>query len=137
VCQPAIGGNCFNGVIDGNETGIDCGGSCLKCTGDPCGLDAECSSGSCGFILPVCMPPSHCYDGQHDGIETDVDCGAECAPTLQCANGQSCHFNSDCTSGKCANTQLCAPVPQNCSDGVLDADEDGIDCGGSCPIDCP
>src|SRR5664279_3914376 len=51
VCEPPIGGDCFDGVVDGDETHIDCGGSCLKCTNDACATDAECASGSCGFIL--------------------------------------------------------------------------------------
>ena len=136
-CAPPLGGNCFNGVRDGDETQIDCGGSCLACTGDACSIDADCASGSCGYILPVCMPPAQCYDGQFDGTESDIDCGGACAPTQKCPNQASCYVNSDCESGLCASGQFCAPVPQNCSDGVLDGDELETDCGGSCPFVCP
>lgn len=47
---------CFNGVQDGTETGIDCGG-------------------------PDCAPCATCDDGIQNGGETGVDCGGpDCAP---------------------------------------------------------
>ncbi len=39
---------CFNGVRDGDEDGIDCGGaSCGECGGGACATGADCSSGIC------------------------------------------------------------------------------------------
>ncbi len=55
--EPGSGGNasCFNGVQDGDETGVDCGGSCAPC--------------------PTCD------DGIQNGGETGVDCGGpDCEP---------------------------------------------------------
>ncbi|UCE93700.1 MAG: hypothetical protein JSV73_13030 [Flavobacteriaceae bacterium] len=47
---------CFNGIQDGTETGIDCGG-------------------------PDCAPCPTCDDGIQNGGETGVDCGGpDCAP---------------------------------------------------------
>ncbi len=46
---------CSNGVLDGDETGIDCGGSCTACTTAP-----------------------SCTNGIKDGTETGVDCGGTC-----------------------------------------------------------
>ncbi|MCR4278839.1 MAG: Ig-like domain-containing protein [bacterium] len=45
--------SCFNAVQDGDETGLDCGGTintpgyCGACSGGSCSVNAECSSGVC------------------------------------------------------------------------------------------
>ena len=40
--------SCDDGVKNGNEGGIDCGGSCsLKCDGQACLLDQECQNNYC------------------------------------------------------------------------------------------
>ena len=40
--------NCSDGVRDGNETDIDCGGSCLDCgNGLACSVNGDCQSGQC------------------------------------------------------------------------------------------
>jgi len=45
--------SCFDGIQNGAETGIDCGGSCMPCT---------------------------CFNGIKDGNEECIDCGLECTP---------------------------------------------------------
>ncbi len=42
-----IAGTCGDAVRDGDETGIDCGGSCLPCAGAPCSDATGCASGAC------------------------------------------------------------------------------------------
>lgn len=72
--------------------------------------------------------PSHCLNGYLDFDETDVDCGGlDCDP---CDLFQGCILDSDCISGYCANGICRSP---SCSDGVMNGDETGTDCGGSCP----
>jgi hypothetical protein len=40
--------SCSDGLEDGDETGVDCGGShCLKCTGETCMGYSECKSQDC------------------------------------------------------------------------------------------
>jgi len=39
--------SCSDGIQNGTETGVDCGGSCLQCNGGSCASNAACSSGSC------------------------------------------------------------------------------------------
>jgi len=39
--------HCFNGVQDGDETGLNCGGSCGACAGAACSAGSECASGVC------------------------------------------------------------------------------------------
>jgi hypothetical protein len=47
VSDPACN-HCHDGIKNGGETGMDCGGSqCLACKGAACSADAECASGSC------------------------------------------------------------------------------------------
>lgn len=51
-------GHCDSGVLDGDETDVDCGGSCSGCgTGDTCSADADCDSGSCTGAQCDAPPP--------------------------------------------------------------------------------
>ncbi len=56
---------CNDGIQNGDETGIDCGGSCPPCTVEPT-----------------------CNDGIQNGDETGVDCGGSCPNS--CGTGGSC-----------------------------------------------
>lgn len=47
---------CFNGVLDGDETGLDCGGSCGACGGGSCTEGGACASGVCSGGLCVEQP---------------------------------------------------------------------------------
>ncbi len=48
---------CNDGIKNGDETGVDCGGSC-----------------------PACPTTPTCNDGIQNGTETGVDCGGNCSP---------------------------------------------------------
>ncbi|MFO7563917.1 MAG: hypothetical protein R6X02_14820 [Enhygromyxa sp.] len=53
--------SCFNGVQDGDETDVDCGGSCgdTCLDGDLCMVDGDCITGLCNTGVckdPVCNP---------------------------------------------------------------------------------
>jgi hypothetical protein len=171
TCVPAT---CFDGKQDGDETGVDCGGSCFACPGTLCEQDVGCASELCqgGDGGPrVCV--TTCTDGVQDGDETDVDCGGGLCPG--CAAGETCKVSTDCAAmlacfhgvcrspaceqpgdcgqqgcGACADTVCTAGsacwsgccnergqcCPDTCVDGVLDGTETGIDCGGLC-AGCP
>ncbi len=75
---------CTDGVQNGTETGVDCGGSCSAC------------------VTPTCS------DGVKNGTETGVDCGGSCAAcaTGQ-ANGTTCTAGTQCTSGNCVDGVCC------------------------------
>ncbi|GAA4278077.1 hypothetical protein GCM10022259_28020 [Aquimarina mytili] len=49
--------SCNDGIQNGNETGVDCGGTC-----------------------PPCQTQPTCNDGIQNGNETGIDCGGSCAP---------------------------------------------------------
>jgi len=125
----SLGPTCSNGIKDGSETDIDCGGLCTtKCAnGKHCLVGNDCQSGVCTATL--CQAPS-CSDGIKNGSETDVDCGGSCA---KCADGLHCLGGSDCQSGVCSGTFCQVPT---CFDAVKNGSETDVDCGGSCSSKC-
>jgi hypothetical protein len=140
VCAAGICQNptCADTVKNGDETGTDCGGSCVaegKTCGDgtPCTEPTDCTSGLCDLI---CVPP-HCTNADIDGGETDLNCGGpDCAP---CADGSDCTAAGDCLSGVCGVANSCVSPPCQCQapacdDGLHNGDETGVDCGGSCAL---
>lgn len=75
---------CTDGFWNGDETGIDCGGSCPEVCPTP---DPNCSDGilnqdetaiDCGGVCDPCIVPPACDDGVQNGTETGVDCGGSC-----------------------------------------------------------
>ncbi len=94
--------SCTDGIQNGNETGVDCGGS-------------DC---------PACPT---CTDGMQNGDETGVDCGGSCIPCSTCTDGVQ---NGNETGVDCGGSDC--PVCPTCSDGIQNGDETGIDCGGFC-----
>ncbi len=75
---------CINGIQDGDETGVDCGGAfcppCPTCddgiqNGDETGVD-------CGGL--VCDACPTCDDGILNGNEVEIDCGGPDCPECPC-----------------------------------------------------
>ena len=122
------GPSCDNGIQDGDETDVDCGGSCPETCddGEMCMEDEDCTSEVCGDD-ETCQSPT-CRDGVQNGDETGVDCGGSCDP---CPSGRDCEDDDDCKSGVCVDG-MC--VPPACDDEVQNGDETDVDCGGgTCP----
>jgi len=81
-----IPGTCFDGAMNGNETGVDCGGDCQPCptcddgimNGNETGID-------CGG--PECEEcPETCDDGILNNGEEEIDCGGpNCEPCITAA----------------------------------------------------
>lgn len=72
--------SCDDGVRNGDEAAIDCGGSCPACSsGSACTNPVECDSSVC--LDGVCQPAT-CEDGVRNGDEAGVDCGgsSDCGP---------------------------------------------------------
>jgi hypothetical protein len=128
---PMNPGNCGDGVQDGVETDLDCGGaSCSACDiGRSCIADTDCSSGNCTNGVCVRALPFTCSDGFYNGDETlHIDCGGSC---LACTT-EMCSADSDCASGMCDTVASACLPPITCYDGIKDGDEPSVDCGGSC-----
>jgi len=129
--MPSTGGgevtaipSCTDGLSNGAESDVDCGGECGPCaTGLQCEAAGDCASGVCDDS--VCTEVS-CDDGFTNGSEADVDCGGSCSP---CAEGLACTTGDDCASGVCAEAACNAPA---CDDGLTNGVETALDCGGPC-----
>jgi hypothetical protein len=69
---------CNDGIQNGNETGVDCGGpDCAPCATCNDGVQNGNETGvDCGG--PDCVPCATCNDGIQNGDETGVDCGGSC-----------------------------------------------------------
>lgn len=124
---------CNDGIQNGNETGVDCGGSCEDCPPVPT-CDDGIQNGSetgvdCGGSCAACPT---CNDGVKNGNETGVDCGGSCTP---CAVTPTCNDgiqNGNETGVDCGgNCAPCEAVP-TCNDGIQNGNETGVDCGGNC-----
>ena len=73
---------CDDGVKNGGETDMDCGGGsksgCGACDdGKGCLLPGDCKSEVC--VVARCAEPT-CHDGVKNGAETGVDCGGGACP---------------------------------------------------------
>ena len=127
---------CTDGIQNGDETGVDCGGSCSACepaptctdgiqNGDETGVD-------CGGSCSACEPAPTCTDGIQNGDETGVDCGGSCSacePAPTCTDGIQ---NGDETGVDCGGSCSACESAPTCTDGIQNGDETGVDCGGSC-----
>lgn len=113
VCPPA---HCDNGVRDADEEDVDCGGGCsVRCTNDP---------------LPTCS------DGMKNQNETGVDCGGVCQACAAVATCEDRVQNQGETGVDCGGP--CSPCPpeETCADKIQNQNETGVDCGGVCDA-CP
>ena len=118
---------CTDKLRDGDESDIDCGGSCrAKCANNrQCLVSSDCKTSYC--VNNVCRS-GNCTDGYQNQGETDVDCGGNCP--AKCDLHSKCVKNSDCTTNLCSDGYCAAEGP--CSNKQLDNGETDIDCGGLC-----
>ena len=121
---------CDDGTMNGDETGVDCGGThCKKCNGDACALAADCGSANCVdgvccnmACTATCMACnvagsvgtcSNLPAMQDDPLAQMACTGLQtCDGTGGCKlkNGSPCNGNNQCVSGKCGgNPKVCQP----------------------------
>ena len=124
---------CSNGIKDGIETDIDCGGTmCGSCAeGQKCAADTDCNTGFCDPDKKVCaiktcetnedcggdatckdgacIPAPTCSDNIKNQDESDVDCGGPCD---KCENGKTCASDKDCATGECTNGVCTGEKPE-------------------------
>ncbi|NOY90150.1 MAG: hypothetical protein GXP55_02995 [Deltaproteobacteria bacterium] len=116
--------HCSDGRRSGDETDVDCGGTCVGCeAGVSCAFNRDCASGIC--MGAVCQSGA-CSDGITNGDETDTDCGGSCPNS--CRVGASCALDADCIDRAC-RAEIC--VVAACVDGALSDTETDVDCGGA------
>jgi hypothetical protein len=111
--------SCTNAIKDGDEIGVDCGGTCTTlCTGAGCTKADECASGKC--------------ENSACGAKDGKPCGVGTTTPL-CENGQPCELDKDCKSLTCvgATCALTPDSPPGPADGKKNNGETDIDCGGA------
>lgn len=123
-----------NGVKDGDETDVDCGGASSPACDDgkQCVTPEDCTSSVC--TGGVCQAPS-ATDGVKNGDETGKDCGGAKAP--KCATGEGCLGDGDCDAVRCdtTGTKTCKAPAKD--DGLKNGTETDVDCGGGAPTNAP
>jgi len=117
--------SCFDGIKNGKETHLDCGGpDCGACLAQPCDPQNGCGNHSiCAAADNICCDTA-CADkceacvgaktGEPDGTCAPIPSGTD--PDGECATAGGC----GATPGKC-----------RCQDGVKNGDESDVDCGGT------
>lgn len=69
---------CTDNVQNGDETGVDCGGSCAPCPTCYDNIQNQGETGvDCGGPCTACPT---CFDNIQNGDETGIDCGGSCSP---------------------------------------------------------
>jgi hypothetical protein len=118
---------CFDGLQDGYETDVDCGGlTCAPCAVDQhCLSPFDCTTGFCdnGFCK---FPPAFCGDGFCDAAagESETTCPQDC----------QFGFCGDGICGAFENPFVCPnDCPSFCGDGFCVPPEST----DTCPMDCP
>ncbi len=96
-----------------------------------------CAAGAACDGLCQCNPGGGCDD--NGDCVTDVQCSqSECGgPTGVCTTSSQCGPGFDCTGGTCQSHCVLNPhapecLPPHCGNGVKDAGETDVDCGGAC-----
>ena len=164
-CGQGATPTCSDGIQNGSETGVDCGGSCPAC---PCygtalalsitldNYPTETSwriTNSSGSTVASGGPYT---SGQRNTtVNTNINLAAgnytftmldSYGDGICCSYGNGSYTLSDGAStiatggafGTSESTPFCtggAPAP-TCTDGIQNGNETGVDCGGSCPA-CP
>jgi hypothetical protein len=118
---------CSDGIRNGDETGVDCGGpDCKACAGDPCAKPEDCAGGfCCGGVCADCAEDQVCLAGTT---------GTCCTPKLICKSGE---IVDDCGTEV---GEKCPPPPatQACLNPELDnrcCPDESCMCG--CDECCP
>ena len=125
LCQPP---SCSDGVKNGDETDVDCGGSCgPTCRhSEPqqkCLVPGDCISGTCSESAP----------GGGTGGSGGGGSGGSSAMGGAGSGGSSGGSGGGIDAGA-GGLLWCQPP--SCSDGVKNGDETDVDCGGSCGPTC-
>ncbi len=117
-CETPALNCCKNGKKDGDEFGVDCGGSCPPCCGDG-KKNANEKEVDCGGGCSKCPT---CYNKKKEGIELGIDCGGECW-----AVGRFCPSHCPGAPLPAPNNWIVSPNPNNLCVVPYNAG------GGSCP----
>lgn len=145
VVKVLEGRSCFDGIMNGQETDVDCGGpECRACfPGNGCQEDSDCDS-TRNCLIPYCDASQTCaVDSSTCECNEDSDCndGVACT-TDYCSNYScfnlstddcECRFKSDCDDSDPCTDDSCSPDSYTCEHAPKSSctacETDG-DCGG-------
>lgn len=128
--------SCFNGVMDGLETGPDCGGDsqsneyCGACDGTSCSTNDDCSSGQCEDGVCVSLPvinavtPSNGAPGTWVTLSGTSFGNFSGSVTFTGAAGPVQAVLANCNNSW-SNTQIIVVVPEAAEDGPITILTDG------------
>ncbi len=143
---------CSNGVRDGGEAGVDCGGTCPSAcpNGTACFSPTQCTSGACvdGFCCNeacggLCRSCRQTRTGQPDGTCANVTNGTDPDGECSAESTTSCGRTGMCFNGACglhpAGTVCAAPTCSGSTQSNADTcngtgtcvDGGSASCGGS------
>jgi len=108
VCDQhhCVAANCTDKTLNGDETDVDCGGSCTPCENDKtCKSGPDCASGYCkdGKECKPCEADDHCPEA--DFCDDEVKDKGVCKPDLEV--GGECNSKGQCKSGYCVDGYCC------------------------------
>jgi len=124
------GPNCSDGILNGTETDVDCGGSCAACgVGQTCGSPNDCGAAEVSDWSECVFPADACAESgtQMRTVKSypcvESICGENTEEELQncarqtagmvCDDGNPC-THGQCAGGDCASQPFCAGTTQNC-----------------------
>ncbi len=128
---------CGNGLLDGDETDVDCGGdTCSPCAlAQSCEIFSDCESQAC--VGKLCIDPECLEDQDCDGLDDACSQGV-CLPNFTCSaypanEGATCEstdlcvLDATCQSGACTvnKTVDCTFLDGACKTGFCDP-QDGL-----------
>ncbi|PHI20399.1 hypothetical protein CEQ90_08035 [Lewinellaceae bacterium SD302] len=157
----AVGPNCFDGIQNGNETGVDCGGDCDPCpvpctdnevvvailtdnypgettwtitnsSGSVVASGGPYASSNTQYSETVCIVDG-CFDFRINDSYGDGICCSYGVGNYNVSSGGTT-LASGGQFGSSETTNFClggGPAP-TCNDGIQNQGEEGIDCGGPC-----
>jgi len=132
VCATPAAASCSDGIKNGAETDVDCGGSCAnKCTPSKmCTVNADCTTNRCSGGVCICPDPQlivngacvsptsggKCYTNGNCGLCTQ-SCGNSASVTAVCnafgipaGSCQSNQISGQGGGGRCLTGVCCVPT---------------------------
>lgn len=113
-----VAAGCADGLLNGDETGVDCGGStCLPCAVDQgCDAPTDCGSGFCDTdgsgLCKACASNQDCSGDAW--CDPTMEGGSCVTPRVQ---GDVCDDAAQCASGHCVDGTCC----EEACDGTCEA----------------
>lgn len=152
TCKCQDGTTSVNGVCGGTGTQVCWENTVTKCVADqPCRVDADCANGlSCttpkvanasALAMGTCKMTPLCWSQPNSCVLDSA-----CKQDNHCETGLVCDKDAGALTGMCevgsapeeeeTTTGGTGGTPATCFDKMQNAQETGIDCGGTCPKKC-